>query len=232
MAAQIPPIDTEPELQHPAGDDLADVFGSEPGSASSSDYPGRDGGNTEWSDIPRLKEKHETEGYRDGVTKGKAESVQGGFDEGYGLGAVIGLRVGKILGLLEGIYAAVRSSGSIDTGDEWKVEGESLESLLGLARAELKTESVFGREYFGEDGIWRFAVEGEGEEREVVFPDIAGSHPLIKKWEDVIAEEVRKWNLDLTIMENEQEEDTEKAAVVKDNAPGSAAHGSRKELNW
>jgi hypothetical protein len=232
MEAQIPPIDADPELQHPDGDDLADVFGSEPGTPSSSGYPGRDGGNTEWSDIPRLKEKHETEGYRDGVTKGKAESVQGGFDEGYGLGAVIGLRVGKILGLLEGIHAAARSTESIDTGDEWKVEGERLESLLGLAKAELKTESVFGREYFGEDGIWRFAVEVEGEGREVVFPDIAGSHPLIQKWEDVVAGEVRKWDLDLTIMENEQEEDAEQVALVKDSAPGRAAHGSRKELNW
>src|ERR1700722_20273246 len=144
MEAQIPPMDTDPELQHPAGDDLADFFGSEPGPPSSSGYPGRDGGNTEWSDIPRLREKHETEGYRDGVTKGKAVSVQRGFDEGYGLGAVLGLRVGKIVGLLEGICAAIRSARS-NTEDRWEVELERLESLLGSARLDLKTESVFGR---------------------------------------------------------------------------------------
>ena len=58
-------------------DDFDDVFGSEPGSPT---FEGRDGhngdmfgnGNTEISDIPRLKEKHETEGYRDGVTKGES----------------------------------------------------------------------------------------------------------------------------------------------------------------
>ncbi|KAK8907766.1 hypothetical protein QC760_003649 [Botrytis cinerea] len=86
----------------PHNDDFDDVFGSEPGSPTLDGRDMRDGdmfgvGNTEISDIPRLKEKHETEGYRDGVTKGKSESVQKGFDEGYGLGAVLGLRIGKII---------------------------------------------------------------------------------------------------------------------------------------
>jgi hypothetical protein len=233
MSAQIPPAETEPEPQPPVNNDLDDVFGSEPGSPSTDDFLGREGGNTEWSDIPRLKEKHETEGYRDGVTKGKAESVQKGFDEGYSLGAVLGLRVGRVLGLLEGIFAAVNSAKSVESGDHWKVENERLESLLGSARSDLKTESVFGREYFDADGIWRFPVKGEGEGKDVVFPDVADSHPLIRKWEDVIAGEVRRWHLDLGIMESEQEEkDTRKAAVINDTAQGNTALESRKGLDW
>ncbi|KAG4433081.1 hypothetical protein IFR05_011447, partial [Cadophora sp. M221] len=83
-------------------DDFDDVFGSAPSSPSLLPHQPTTG-NLEPSDIPRLREKHETEGYRDGVTKGKGESVQAGFDEGYGLGAVLGLKIGKILGILEGV---------------------------------------------------------------------------------------------------------------------------------
>ena len=110
----------EESIQHETAypnDDFDDVFGSAPPSPP---FESPRGGNLEPSDVPRLKEKHETEGYRDGVTKGKAETVQAGFDEGYELGAVLGLRVGKILGLLEGICRAVRA------GEEWKEDGERM----------------------------------------------------------------------------------------------------------
>ncbi|TVY31571.1 Uncharacterized protein LSUB1_G008387, partial [Lachnellula subtilissima] len=93
------------ETSYP-NNDFDDVFGSAPPSPS---FENPRGGNLEPSDVPRLKEKHETEGYRDGVSKGKAETVQAGFDEGYGLGAVLGLRIGKNLGLLEGIWRAVHA---------------------------------------------------------------------------------------------------------------------------
>ena len=231
MAAQIPTLDAEPESHSPLNDDLGDVFGSEPASPSDNDFVGRDGRNTEWSDIPRLREKHETEGYRDGVTKGKAESVQKGFDEGYGLGALLGLGVGKIVGLLEGIYAAVKSARG-NAGDGWEVEHDRLESLLGSAKLDLKTENVFGRDYFDADGIWRFPVEGEVEGKEVVFMDVANSHPLIQKWKDIIAGEVRRWKFDLAIMDNEQEKDITKAAVIKEDGQGSTALESKKGLDW
>jgi hypothetical protein len=185
-----------------ANDDLDDVFGSEPSSPTFEPHEDswhKARGNVEYSDIPRLKEKHETEGYRDGVTKGKAESVQAGFDEGYGLGAVLGLRIGKILGLLEGICGALRS------GEEWKEESARVEGLLDEAKKELSTGSVFEREWWGEDGIWKFEVEGEGEGKEVTFPDVAGAHPLVRKWEGVIEKEVERWGLDLGIMEGEHE---------------------------
>lgn len=232
MADRIPTLETEPEPRSPVNDDLDDIFGSEPGSPSNN-FIARDGGNTEWSDIPRLKEKHETEGYRDGVTKGKAESIQKGFDGGYGLGAVLGLRVGKILGLLEGISAALNGAMGGQSGDHFKTESERVVNLLSIAKSDLKTESVFGKEYFDADGIWKFPVKTEGEEEEVVFPDVADSHPLIKKWEDAISEEVRRWGLDLRIMENEENErDIKHVPAVKDTTLGETAIASKKGLDW
>jgi len=225
-----------------ANDDFDDVFGSEPGSPTFGDEDVR-GGNDEQSDIPRLKEKHETEGYRDGVTKGKAESVQAGFDEGYGLGAVLGLRIGKVLGLLEGIYSAICAA----EGEEWKVEKERVGSLYDDAKMELSTQSVFGREWWGEDGIWKYDVLGEGQGKEIVFPDVAAAHPLLKKWEENVDAEVKRWGLDLEIMDHEHVEeegaasDTKrpKPAEGKEVAvePASSSTGlfmgiPKKDLNW
>jgi len=228
-------------------DDFDDVFGSEPGSPifPSDDHEDGDsleenrraGGNTEWSDIPRLKEKHETEGYRDGVTKGKAESVQKGFDEGYGLGATLGLKIGKILGLLEGIHTAVVAAAKDTTNEEheeWGKEKGRLEKLVREAREELKTQSVFGRQWWGDDGIWAFEVPGEKEEgREVLFPDVAVAHPLVVKWQGVLDKEVERWGLDLGIMEHEDAEmDIGKSAKPEKERVTSTRPGAKKELEW
>ncbi len=204
-----PPLN---ETRQYANDDFDDVFGSEPPSPtfSHSDPVAEDrqhgGGNVEYSDIPRIKEKHETEGYRDGVTKGKAETVQAGFDEGYGLGAVLGLKAGNILGMLEGIYNALRCV----EGDSLKEERVRMEGLYTAAQGELDTRGIFGREWFGEDGIWKFDVPGEAEGKEVVFDDIAAAHPLVQRWEKVLQEEIERWGLNLHVMdEDEHAEDVE-----------------------
>lgn len=238
---------TELHEQRYANDDLDDVFGSAPPSPTF-EHDAQDlqnmrirSGNVEPSDIPRLKEKHETEGYRDGVTKGKAESVQKGFDEGYSLGAVLGLRIGKILGLLEGITAALKGG-----GEEYTEEKERFEALWGEAKGDLSTQGVFGKEYWGEDGIWRFEVPGEKDGKEVLFPDVAGAHPLVLKWEGVIEEEVKKWDLDLGIMEGEHGEDhteeEEKSKLAKNNHTAEVSENTegfarvmgitKKDLNW
>ena len=47
-----------------------------------------------------------TDGYREGLSQGKAKVMQSGFDEGYPIGVVIGLRAGRVLGVLEGCVAA------------------------------------------------------------------------------------------------------------------------------
>ncbi|KIV89330.1 hypothetical protein PV10_08906 [Exophiala mesophila] len=59
------------------------------------------------SDIPTLRRQHMTDGYREGLSIGKAQVMQEGFDVGYPVGVEIGMRVGVILGVLEGILAAV-----------------------------------------------------------------------------------------------------------------------------
>jgi hypothetical protein len=221
-------------------DDFDDVFGSAPPSPTFEQDEREDndtwrgsGGNLELSDVPRLKEKHETEGYRDGVTRGKAETVQAGFDEGYGLGAVLGLRIGKILGLLEGICQAVSIGAKTEGGEVWKGELERVEGLLAGAKAELKTESVFGREWWGEDGIWKFKVPGESlEGKEVTFPDVAGAHPLVAKWEQTIQAEIQKWGLDLGLMETEiiHEEKHEEIQAKVTEAPRAGMQ--KAEFSW
>jgi len=232
-------------------DDFDDVFGSAPPSPTREHDPdhdyntlrdrrqGEDGnGNEEVSDIPRLKEKHQKEGYRDGVTRGKAQSVQKGFDEGYGLGAVLGLRIGRVRGVLEGVGRAVKAAASVEgiEGDIWDIEKARVEGLVKDARGELNTKSIFGTEYWGDDGIWKFLVPGEGDGKEVLFPDIAGAHPLVAKWEEIVEKEVQRWRLDLGIMDGvhgevDLETPKKQDEVVVDSeerVPGAA----RKELNW
>ncbi|KAL3420258.1 ABC1 domain containing protein [Phlyctema vagabunda] len=234
--------DADPRIN--SNDDFDDVFGSAPPSPSPSsrvairsdnayhsdshdDTPRS--ANDEVSDIPRLKEKHQTEGYRDGVTAGKATSVQAGFDEGYGLGAVLGLKIGALLGLLEGLAAAVS-----------KVEGliaerARLQNLLLKARADLTTERVFGRQWWGEDGIWTFPVEGEGVEgSDVLFPDVVRAHPLVKKWQELVDAEINTWGLDLKVMDMEEAagEVEAKPARKETSDEGKVLGAAKAELNW
>ncbi|RDL31535.1 uncharacterized protein BP5553_09744 [Venustampulla echinocandica] len=222
--------------------DFDDVFGSAPASPVLDPESGASngiwqavGGNIEPSDVPRLKEKHETEGYRDGITNGKATSVQAGFDEGYGLGAVLGLRIGQILGLLEGLYGAASSSSKAEERDTWAEEGKRLSELIIQAKNDLKTESVFGFEWFGKDGIWKFEVPGEVlEGKEMVFTDVATAHPLVAKWEHIVDEEIRRWGLDLDIVEADHEHSNETGDSIMDLAAASPPRpGTQKsELSW
>lgn len=88
-------------------------------------------------------------------------------------------------------------------------ERARMAGLVGMAREELRTEKVFGREFWGEDGIWLFSV-GDGDDDtagaggEVLFPDVADAHPLLRKWEGVIKEEGERWSLDLRVMERDE----------------------------
>ncbi|KAL2271328.1 hypothetical protein VTJ83DRAFT_699 [Remersonia thermophila] len=65
------------------------------------------GRRQEPSDLPRLAQAHRTAGYRDGIALAKSRFAQPGFDEGYPLGAALGARAGELLGVLEGLAAAV-----------------------------------------------------------------------------------------------------------------------------
>ncbi|KAK3700400.1 Essential protein Yae1, N terminal [Vermiconidia calcicola] len=160
-------------------DPLDDVFGSAPSSPTtiptdhqqrhSQDTPLRND-DTHPSDIPRLRTQHTTAGYRDGLSTSKESHVQAGFDEGYALGAELGLRGGWVLGVLEGLAAKQRH----------------VKDLLRQAEEELDVGKLFGQEWFGEDGVWRYDVAGP--EEGVTFKEVAEAHPVLRKWMGVVRE--------------------------------------------
>lgn len=214
------------------------------------------------SDIPRLQQEHTTAGYRDGITVAKAEHVQAGFDEGFGLGATIGAVAGQLLGVLEGLsFACVSSSAKGEkngngNGNEDEDIKDRLKKLLAEAEKDLSVTSIYGKEYWDEDGTWRYEVPGESremheryqhperehetqqqqypqgdqeddnkeedqkeeedgkEEGEILFPDVALAHPLIKKWNQIIREELAErfglvWDVALLLPRSEEDEHEE-----------------------
>ncbi|KAI0487437.1 hypothetical protein F4859DRAFT_255979 [Xylaria cf. heliscus] len=186
----------------PAYDPLDDVFGADPdtsidGATESTTY----GGSREMSlDTQRLRAQHNTVGYREGITAGKAGSIQAGFDQGFSLGANIGVRAGQILGLLEGISAALAEAGPAE-------ESVRAARLLAQATAELNPEALFTSDFWAPDGTWTYPVKPEHEGGEVVYSDVAGQHPLVAKWDRVASEEADRWHVDqaLPILENSLE---------------------------
>ena len=141
---------------------------------------------------------------------------------------MLGLRVGYLLGALEGLCAALRGKpvivgGGDRNGDRdkdrdgdgngeeeedeemqsrsWTIERTRLEELLVSARRELAMENVFGKEWWAEDGTWRFAVEGledgpEGKYRgDLTFVEVADKHPLLELWSGRVGEELNRWGV-------------------------------------
>lgn len=184
------------------------------------------------SDIPRLQQSHTTAGYRDGITHAKASSVQPGFDEGFSLGATIGARAGELLGVLEGVVSALLTH-STPTPPE---ETQRLTELLEQARKELSVQVVFGREYWEEDGTWKYEVPG-AEEGGVVFGDVAGAHPMVGKWEGVVRAEGGRWGVDWDVLRDEAGEarrvvegEGEEAIVAGKGGKGTG--GGKGVLEW
>lgn len=183
------------------------------------------------SDIPRLQQSHTTAGYRDGITAAKASSVQPGFDEGFSLGATIGARAGELLGVLEGVVSALLTH---PTPPE---ETQRLTELLEQARKELSVQVVFGREYWEEDGTWKYEVPG-GEEGGVVFGDVAGAHPMVGKWEGVVRAEGGRFGVDWDVLRDEAGEARRmgegegEEGVVVGGVVGKGTGGRRGVLEW
>ncbi|KAJ9129431.1 hypothetical protein NKR19_g10372, partial [Coniochaeta hoffmannii] len=46
--------------------------------------------------------------------------------------------------------------------------------------------------------------EEEEDGGEVVFADVAGAHPLVRKWEAAVREEARRWGVDLEVLGGEE----------------------------
>ena len=167
-----PPATPPPFSASPTNNNnhLSDIFSDSPPSSPAKAHP---------SDISRLRATHSTAGYRAGITTSKEQSLQPGFDEGYSLGAVFGLRVGYILGALEGLCTAHPHESA---------ERKELAQLMKAAREQLTIEKIFGREWWGEDGIWRYEVQGT--EEEVTFHKVVDAHPLVKSWAERVETEM------------------------------------------
>ena len=130
----------------------------------------------------------------------------------------MGLRVGIILGTLEGIWSAVAKAEKAEKAEKAATSGEDdakdgqedigtcdraqsgaerLKFLVIKARESLRTESVFGMEYWGADGIWKYDVqEGDGG-----WNDVVDGHPLIQIWEATVKVEVDRVKLDTGVLE-------------------------------
>ncbi|KAI0109464.1 hypothetical protein F4776DRAFT_403047 [Hypoxylon sp. NC0597] len=133
-------------------------------------------------DSRRLQAQHTTEGYRDGIITGKTESIQAGFDEGFSLGAHIGLRTGQILGLLDGLANSMKESDLDSSG--------RIVQLLWDAKQELSIENIFSEQYWTSDGSWKYEVKVLTHDNEVTFENIAGDHPIIMKWDQIVEKEI------------------------------------------
>ena len=173
----VTPPSTPPSPTSPphivANNDLSDVFSdSPPTTPAHTSIP---------SDIPRLRGTHATAGYRAGISTSKTQFLQPGFDEGYSLGAVFGLRIGYLLGALEGL------SNSRCLQQERK---DRIISLYKEAQEQLKMENIFSQEFWDKDGIWTYGVVTNGDE--VTFQEVAEQHPVVQKWDATVIEQVKK----------------------------------------
>ncbi|KAL8785149.1 MAG: hypothetical protein Q9213_003567 [Squamulea squamosa] len=188
---------SSPPSASPLTNTLSDIFSDSP---PASPFSTTNTHPAEPSDIPRLRGIHSTEGYREGVSYAKHQAAQPGFDEAYPLGAILGLRVGYILGVLEGLFRACGVTKGQVSGngrsDVTKEEAQMFTELLAQARDELKIENLCGEEYWRNDGIWAYEVRGKMGEEDITFWDVADQHPVILKWLDKVRDEVRKLGIE------------------------------------
>ncbi|KAL7894486.1 hypothetical protein HDV63DRAFT_216696 [Trichoderma sp. SZMC 28014] len=186
------------------------------------------------SDMRRLETEHATAGYREGISTAKERTVQAGFDEGFSLGATIGLAAGQLLGMLEGIDDALKGS-SQDGQDTASATATS--ELLTEARQELSVLKIFSSDYWAPDGNWSYDVEphGDGDGDEILFPDVAKAHPLIKKWTAIVDEQARLCKIDRSVLDGDA---SVEAAADDATAVGTSTTiplpppASRQPLDW
>ncbi|KAI0147547.1 hypothetical protein GGR57DRAFT_505727 [Xylariaceae sp. FL1272] len=209
-----------------ANDLLADVFGSDSGHPSHEPIGLGLRNHDMTLDTRRLQSQHTTTGYREGITAGKATSIQAGFDQGFQLGANVGLRAGELLGLLEAIAAALAETGSSPAI-------KHADRLLSEASADLKPDSIFTSEFWEPDGTWKFPVRASRQDGELIYQDVADSHPLILKWHRKVSDEVIKWGIDITLPVLDKEaEIQDNIAQVPSARTLDASPAARNAIDW
>ncbi|KAF3004241.1 Essential protein Yae1, N terminal [Curvularia kusanoi] len=169
---------------------LDDIYGSAPNSPYL-DAQTSERAHEMLSDLPSRQRALDADAYREGLASAKGQFVQEGFDEGYALGADIGLRVGYILGVLRGFVGA------------WKNHNqENYTETLGLyeeAQIALAIEQLLGQTWVDEEGIWKWEVHGA--DGDATFREVAAQHPIVKKWDDKVEELATRWAVDLKAVE-------------------------------
>lgn len=193
-----------PDYDHHEADDahvdpLDDVFGSAPPSPAHESVESRPDEATitrpsalDPSDIPRLRSTHVTSGYREGIAVSKERHIQEGFDEGYCLGAELGMKAGWCLGALEGMwYALLRDAPSVEGENADEVSDGLSRAEIGAVRTtaakELEVSYLCGRQYFGEDGIWLYDVPRSDSEEDPTLEQVAVAHPVLREWTQELA---------------------------------------------
>jgi len=205
------PFRTEQETEmtdgHVYNDPLDDVFGSDTDedsheTHSNNNITERSNGdtsviraNTDRSDVPRLRETHFTNGYREGVAEAKESFIQAGFDEGFSVGAEIGYAAGECLGLLDGLCLSIArlnnaaaATSSADANEPSTLQQEARE-MLTKAKQDLSPPSLFDQAFFAPDGKQKYGVSET--ENHV--------HPLISKWKHEIDDLAKKIGLQLLV---------------------------------
>ncbi|KAK3077551.1 hypothetical protein LTS18_009932 [Coniosporium uncinatum] len=216
-----------PSPPAPSNNHFDDIFGGSDDEADNQHNEGHP------SDITRLRQSHTTAGYRDGISASKAQHVQEGFDEGFALGAEIGQRVGWILGVLEGIVVGLKAALAKLQKEGGRAEQEKCEVLFSRfqegrdmfrrAKEELAIQKVFGKEWFGEEGVWTYDVpvldrEGtgpvvaDGGEDIMTFRDVAHAHPLVNRWKGLVEGLVETCGVDLAVLDRRSRDENEEDA--------------------
>lgn len=185
----------------PHEDPLDDIYGSAPASPilysldPLNSHLARERPHEILSDLPSRQRALDTDAYREGLANSKGKYVQEGFDEGYSLGANLGVRIGYLLGLLQGFVAA------------WNGHDDDLyrdtKEALDTARKELAIQELLGQQWVNEEGIWKWEVHGE--EEDPTFREVAGQHPVVRKWTAAVEDMARKWSVDLKAVEKVHE---------------------------
>ncbi|KAL9039094.1 MAG: hypothetical protein Q9214_005017 [Letrouitia sp. 1 TL-2023] len=186
-----------PPTTPPTNNNLSDIFSDSPPLTGSTAPSG------EVSDIPRLRSTHVTAGYREGISASKDQALQPGFDEAYPLGAILGLRVGYILGVLEEICAAHSQKARVCKDEViYTLEAGRVQTLVQEAREQLKVERVFGKEFWKSDGTWGYdagemkGLEEQGDSADLTFWEVADRHPAISFWMQRLRDEMSKVGLE------------------------------------
>ena len=94
------------------------------------------------------------------------------------------------MGVFEGLYTALKAKRS-----QRQVEFERTQGMLKRVKQELALEKVFGKEWWGKDGLWTYPVDStygshaDGD-TEITFRDVVDCHPLLREWTGIMEREL------------------------------------------